>query len=286
GWQSDREIEAHFDWYGATIEDRPERVVDRLSVAFCASMRPARPRHGYSEAFELVDASGTVTTVFIGGSNGAPHAVCSGQASDKFVAAVRRNWPSAHSVARMDSRIDFGGAESDSHTWDLLYPTVAAFAQERGLATSIHGDFLGSGDAGRTLYVGSPKSEVRLRLYEKSKEVRAHSHTGSGAVASDWVRIEVQVKPKGTARRSAATASALEVWGYSRWTQDLLAQLTTLDVPRTQITPGRQSDDERKFENLLRQYGPVMRRMTAVKGWDAVAARIERAVLTEEPRAC
>src|SRR5665811_2181912 len=156
----------------------------------------------------LVDASRTVATVYAGGPNGAPHAVATGLASEKFAAVVRRNWPNAQRVSRVDSRIDFGGAESDSRTWDILYATVVAFARERGLATTIHGDFLGSGEAGRTLYVGSPKSEVRLRLYEKSKEVRAHSRTRSGSVVSDWVRVEVEVKPrKRTARQRAATAS-------------------------------------------------------------------------------
>ncbi|GEM_PF-964149 len=283
-WESGGVIEAHFDWYAVTIDDRLERVLDRLSVGLCATVRRSRPRNGYLEAFQLVDADRTVATVYAGGPNGAPHAVATGLASEKFAAVVRRNWPNAQRVSRVDSRIDFGGAESDSHTWDVLYATVVAFARERGLATSVHGDFLGSGEAGRTLYVGSPKSEVHLRLYEKSKEVRAHSRNRSGCVVSDWVRVEVEVRPKKrTARQSAGSASALDVWGYSGWTKDLLALLTGLDVPRTQITQWGQSRDERAVANLARQYGPAMRRIAESEGWDSLLARIESAVFAEEP---
>jgi len=282
--EHDGTVEAHIDWYAVTIDDRPDRVLALLQVGLCATVSRSKARNGYLEAFELVDASRTVATVYAGGPNGAPHAVATGLASEKFAAVVRRNWPNAQRVSRVDSRIDFGGAESDSHTWDVLYATVVAFARERGLTTSVHGDFLGSGEAGRTLYVGSPKSEVHLRLYEKSKEVRAHSRNRSGCVVSDWVRVEVEVRPKKrTARQSAGSASALDVWGYSGWTKDLLALLTGLDVPRTQITQWGQSRDERAVENLARQYGPAMRRIAESEGWDSLLARIESAVFAEEP---
>lgn len=277
-------IEAHFDWYAVTIDDRPDRVLALLQVGLCATVRRSKARNGYLEAFQLVDASRTVATVYAGGPNGAPHAVATGLASEKFAAVVRRNWPNAQRVSRVDSRIDFGGAESDSRTWDILYATVVAFARERGLDTSIHGDFLGSGDAGRTLYVGSPKSDVRLRLYEKSKEVRAHSRNRSGCVVSDWVRVEVEVRPKKRgARTLAGSASALDVWGYSGWTKDLVALLTGIDVPRTQITQWGQSRDERAVQNLVRQYGPAMRRIAESEGWDSLIARIESAVFAEQP---
>lgn len=280
---SERDVDAHFDWYAATIDANPALVVDRLAAALGADARPAKGRFGYTEAVELVKASATIATVLAGGIYSKPYAWASGQDSEEFAAVLRREWSGAHAVARMDSRIDFVGEGTDSHTWDILFNAVVEFAKSRGLTTSIQGDYLDGGKAGRTLYVGSRKSMVFLRLYEKSQEIQARSRTRSGAVARDWVRVEIELKPRKVARDHAATATARDAWGYAKWTRDLLSELTGLDVPRTQIAEWRQSDDERSFEWLAQQYGPTLQRMAAAEGWDSVLSRLERAVFADEP---
>lgn len=87
------------------------------------------------------------------------------------------------SVNRIDIAVDV-------HDGGLSIPELSAMAESGNIETSarmFYSTKTLSGD-GETLYVGSPKSKVRLRIYDKAAEQHIHDN--------DWVRIELQIRGK------------------------------------------------------------------------------------------
>jgi len=267
--------EPSFDWYAATVVVTEDDLLGGLSDNLGAEVKEGRPLHGYSRGYELLTGEGVAARVLAGGANGSPHAWASGAAAESYAELVRTLWPDEHRVSRMDSRIDFGGVSNGEETWDALYEACVALAAEKGLRTSVAGDYLGK-VAGRTLYVGSKKSDVFVRLYEKGKQLRGELRGAPEAdrIPLDWCRLEVQVRPQGDKRWQAATASPAEAWGYSQWTQGLAAEVARLDVPRVSMQFHRETDDERALAWLARQYGGTFERLAHDRGWQSVVDRL------------
>lgn len=267
---------ARFDWYAATIREDPDDIIRALEDTFSAEAVPCRAKNAYLEARELRREDRTVATVLYGGPNGWPHVWASGDNAPKFAELCRLVWRDDHHVTRMDSAVDY----DDSTAWDALYGILRATADERRLKLATVGDWLRPGSPdGRTLYVGSFKSPVFVRLYEKGKQMRAQEPTRR--YSDDWVRLEVQVRPQKDARFSAATATPADAWGYARWTTDVAAEAFALDVERVQAYEDREADDERALFYLVKQYGAVLGRLAESLGsWDRVGAdllgRVER----------
>lgn len=259
-----------FDWYAATIQAHPTEVLETLKREFGAEIRQGRGLHGYTQGFELVGPSGTVARVLAGGANGDPHAWASGEDTEQFVAAVRGAWPDSHTVSRMDAAEDFQGPSS----WDRLNAECLVVADDLRLKVSQAGDYHRLED-GRSLYVGSRKSPVFIRLYEKGKQLRAKVSSGAEDIPADWVRLEAQVRPQKAARKTAAYTSAQEAWGYAAWTRELAERCMALDVPRVQMNVWREADDERAFRFMVRQYGPMLARLRSELGdWQCVGLTI------------
>ena len=92
---------------------------------------------------------------------------------------------------------------------------------------------------------------MRLRLYEKGKQPE-YRHLGR----VNWARAEVQLRPKGDARETFARASALDVWGATKWTQDLSAEILAEQVdPHPAGTVYRLTSRDQKLMWMCRQYG-------------------------------
>src|SRR5438034_5777641 len=92
-------------------------------------------------------------------------------------------------------------------------------AQERRIDTFNVGDW-SQKRGGRTFYVGSPKSAVRVTVYEKGKEYQAR---GILNASPHWVRVEGRFRPrKRPARMALAAATPAECFGLAQWTRVLL----------------------------------------------------------------
>jgi len=263
-----------FDWYAATIDAHPMTVVGTLRREFGAEVRPTHGLHGYTHGFDLVGPHGTMAKVLAGGANGNPHAWASGEDTDRFVQLVRAEWPLEHTVSRMDAAEDFQGPGS----WDRLNAECLEVADRLRLRVSQAGDYHRLED-GRTLYVGSRKAAVFVRLYEKGKQLRAKVTQGAELIPADWCRLEAQVRPQKDARKAAAFATPEQAWGFAGWTHDLAARCMALDVPRVQMNVWRESDDDRAFAFMVRQYGHMLERLRRDLGsWDCVGLQIGDAV--------
>ncbi|MDR0848010.1 MAG: replication initiation factor domain-containing protein [Propionibacteriaceae bacterium] len=98
------------------------------------------------------------------------------------------------------------------------------FAQKERVSITPAGDWFTEGHPkGCTLYVGSRKSAIFLRCYEKGKQL--------GDPVSDWVRVELQVRPQRDQRLSASRASADELWGFGGWSRTLAPSILGGRVP-------------------------------------------------------
>lgn len=287
-----------FDWYAATIREDPGVLLRRFADELGGEVVTGKPKQGYARGDFIRRDGSTVVTVYSGGRNGHPHAFASGDDTGPFVELVRRldgngNPLFRHHVTRMDVAVDFDGPG----TWDRLFPICRDLALGKEapgdprrrigeLSVSQSGDWLEDPDtgkplrdAGRTFYVGSFKSAVLVRLYEKGKQLRGLALDGGADISEDLVRLEVQVRPDGAARMKAATGDPLHAFGYADWSRELYRRVQGVELERVHIKERRESDHERAMHWLIRQYGEhLAREAEMVGGWDNLARSLERRV--------
>jgi hypothetical protein len=170
-------------------------------------------------------------------------------------------------VTRVDAAYDFKVGEP----WSRLYELAVQVAdhlpsgekRERRISLTTIGDWLredlGHPD-GRTLYIGSMKSPVLARLYEKGKQMRRAFPDQADKYPSGWVRLELQVRPQKAARYAVAKLSVDELWGSSAWARQLHSAVFESELAKVVIAYQRPQDDARAWSFFLRQYGPMLRR--------------------------
>jgi DNA relaxase NicK len=260
-----------FDWYAATVREPAADVVDQLAAALGATTARGAGLYGYAEQVQLHRGEEKVGSVLHGGKNPWPHVSATGSHAPAMAEQLRQLHPERHAVTRMDACEDLDDGDG---TWAQLYAPLLALALERNLTIDQAGDWARERD-GRTFYVGSPRSAVRVRLYEKGKQLRV---TGADPAASlDLVRLEVQVRPEGPSRLVAAVGAPADAFGYSDWSQAAAQQLLGLDVPRVHVKDERPRDDERALRAVASQYAAVFQREAEQLGsWDLLWARLER----------
>lgn len=250
-----------FDWYAATLPEAPEAVIGAALHAFdLASVRPGKPLHGYTDAAEVHRGDTVLLRCLWGGHNGPDtHAWASGTHAPEWAELAREEWQ-GHRVTRVDVAADFCAPE----VWPILYRAATQLADKYGLKTQLVGDYLGEKD-GRTMYLGAPSSPVRVRLYEKGKQVRGDPN---------WVRAEVVVKPKNKeARVQASRMAPNAVWGAAAWTAEYAEQLGGPVARWKAGTVWQPEDDDRAYKALLRQYGPLLTRL-AGSDWEGLGKRL------------
>lgn len=248
-----------WDWYAATVEAGPDEILaDLLAQHDLADIRPGPGLHGYQRGALVGRGSNVFARLLWGGNGDGTHIWATG-AHAPGMAAYARASHLGHRVTRYDSAIDFRGAP-----WPTVEAVCLHVADAHRVGVTHVGDFH-RGESGRTLYLGAPTSVVRVRLYEKGiKE-------GGDPL---WIRAEVQVRPKRN-REAAGELSTVGAWGASRWSADLLSELTGLTVDRYRCgTLRRPSDAERAVSFMQRQYGERLRQRADEIGLDALLKQL------------
>ena len=182
--------DVHLDWLSATTALDLNSVIDALATRVCiASTKVIRPRNrGYSSALQLFDLSGdSIASVEFG--KGAPRTlvISTGAEPNDLVRGALAVADSDSRATRVDSAIDLTG------DFDQLAGLVKTAASSPRRGKPIGFQNLIQSDAGSTLYIGSPASAGRVRLYEKGREQRAK---GNPRAPLDWVRCEIQWRPR------------------------------------------------------------------------------------------
>jgi hypothetical protein len=196
------------------------------------------------------------------------HVTITGAACLELVPVVRRHWPE-HRVSRADAALDFRA------DFDVLDARLVAFADAR----KIKHESIVNSDGGATRYLGARSSDVRLRLYKKTEQLRALHPERAGEIPDGIVRCELQARPgRREVRERVAPLPADDFWGLGEWSQAIALEVLGLDPVRTPVNFRRPSDWERSVYFLGLQYGPLVRDRAGYKGVDAVRAEVLKAL--------
>ena len=229
----------------------------------------------FGERVSIQDEWGEVSSVQWGGRQG--DRVMVEVKGDRTPEAVKRLRSEAeHRCTRVDACVDF----ERPGAFDALLGAVLDVKERHDLYGEKRGDW-DKPDLGRTMYLGSPKSAVRARLYEKGKQPE-YRHAGR----FDLIRLEVQVRPAKEAKDAYSRLSPSEVWGASRWTRDLAALAIDQQIaphPASSVT--RRPDLEERISWIARQAGPTLLELLQDCGsWDMVGRTLGEAVMEIQAR--
>lgn len=192
------ETPIRIDWFEATLECE---TVTLLTLAAITDesydgmdvVSYGKGRHGYQRSiiYRSTDLEFTVLDL---GNGGYPHIIGSGQHAE----TVRRIALSLNVRGRV-SRIDL--ACDSTEGWIPAEKRVLRWADEHPKSSLLAvGDFYRQ-EKGRTYYVGAASSDRRVRVYEKGIQLGENP---------DWVRVELQYRPKGKPAKEWAFKASLD----------------------------------------------------------------------------
>lgn len=263
-----------FDAYTATT--RAARCDDLIGLVWQPGhkIRQGRGHHGFKERVSFVASCGSESgSVSWGGTHADLVMVeAKGEGTPGVVEKLRAKVE--HRCTRVDSchDVDQVGA------FDALLQVCTAVKQANRIKGGKAGDWDDFPEDGRTLYLGASTSPVRLRLYEKGKQPE-YRHLSK----PDWVRIEVQVRPAKEAKDTFSKADALEVWGASRWSREIAAQVLAAELaPLPAGTTYRLDDRERALRFMCKQYGAHLIGLHNELGtWEDVGVKLAEMIQRE-----
>lgn len=222
-----------------------------------------RPLKNYNSAAAFVVGSETRFKIHFGGQNEehGPNVIGSGAAAQELATVIRSRFP-AHRVSRLDSCEDYFHADA----YDYLRRAALKIAKQQRVQCREIVKPLTESDDGRTLYIGAQSSPVSMRIYEKGKQL---------GMDENWVRAELQVRPQKDVKRIVAMLDPTDVWGLSKWSHSMAEQLGKKGLQRVDAQVYEQSDHERAYRFMMKQYRKVFEQMHASHGSpEAVGAQI------------
>jgi hypothetical protein len=260
---------------GKPVDDLFLAVVADLALRLGADIDHSKHKlpGGYQEAYSLTREGEVVCNVMSGGVGAAQgsHGIRVQGANSPEVASVVRELVPFHSVSRADVAEDYCAPD----VFEEIVAIVEPIAQRLGVEL----ERVGAGwyphqrDKGRTLYVGSRKSAVFGRIYERGKKL-----LGEGQQADpNYVRVELEIKPASKAKANLCMLQPDQMLGASAWSRELFAQLTGGTWERIKVgTIWSKPDQERTVQALAAQYGATLLRLRDQLGdADRVFALIE-----------
>lgn len=238
-------IQPRFDWYSATVLDSYSSVLDALVRDLRVDEVERGPGMRGFDSSRVLRARGvTVARVFMSSRETVqPHVVGSSVAAADL-ARVLKGWEVTHRVARADSCVDFTGPSEYERLESLLLET----AESHRLKLLAVGNIWSKSDGRPTVYVGSPSSETRVRLYDK------HAESG-GEYEPDTYRLELQTRPAKPERKVwVSNVDAAQVWGLARWSNDL-GHRVGIDGEAAPPRSKRRGDLDSALDAAAAQYG-------------------------------
>lgn len=248
---------ARFDAFNATVFENPFFLVDELQFALeSVGYQVDRvklghpPSRWYSDAIMLNDDKGKkLVGVLYGGRNGRPLVQTGlGCAAPIVADAVRRM--DGHNGVRLDSAIDarFAGG------WPAIVRWTKRIARQFGLSWRPDGDWV-TPDAGRTIYLGSRRSQLSLRIYEKGLEQAAKLGLPITDELRFHIRCEVEFKPDNPAAKQVfRTITPAACWGLADWLVEFARLAFSAEAERVNVSYRRESDHERALRFMAGQY--------------------------------
>ena len=248
-----------FDAYCATVRANPVEVIARLENALLEADLDTRVEDGPAVRFYahntliLAPCGMRWLSVRHGGRNGFPFVECKGPASPIVAETIRAHFPH-HSPSRIDSAYDLLGPDvfSDLHR-------LALDTQSRGIRLDYAGAAPDNRHRGTTLYLGSRKSQVFVRIYQKGLKTAEEMGLAPDDIPDElrhWVRVEIELKPeKKPAKEAAKSLTPEGVWGCSPWVRRFAREALAIDAERVTMREKRETNHERAMRYMVMQYG-------------------------------
>lgn len=207
---------------------------------------------GWSNSLTTFDADGyKVAQVYFGELRDDVHV----RTSSSPATSVRPRITPLHSArtSRVDTRVDTLVPYED------LEAMLRSAAGQKATLRRIWSEKAGE-STGRTLYVGSVKSAVQVRLYEKHLE-------SPGQYVEGTNRVEVQLRPPSRAKADVSAWSPADTFCASELTRRV-ARLLGTDVthPATLQKNRGEPDLEKTLAHMRTQYGPAVKTWLRITG--------------------
>lgn len=243
-----------WDWSSTTHDLRDGLVRDLVTALGARTILPGKGLQGWRQSLRAFDSEGfALGSVFFGGREDV-HVVSSSSAADRARRAVLAVDDEAR-TARVDTRVD----------------TLMPFRDLAGVCRSAAGRKaeivwmqreVDGESAGATIYVGSPASAVRVRVYEKWLE-------SPGQYVEGTNRVEVQLRPPSRAKGGVSSWSPAETFCASQLTRRLARELGSEVARPGSLQKSRGTPDlEETMRAMGEQYGKAVDRWLAVSGGD------------------
>ena len=159
--------------------------------------------------------------------------------------------PNTWALTRADIAADFQGGKK---TFRSIHRKLIAYARDNRITSKNQmGDWIDN-VGGRTQYIGSPSSESRFRLYEKSEERWAN---GEKDYPEGIVRLEWQYRPK-RKRKHIAQLYPDYVLSFSKNAVKLFKSIMDLSVVPIKTPKAVKKDDLERLYYGIEQYGNLI----------------------------
>lgn len=215
---------------------------------------PGKGLQGWEESVEVYDARGDkMATVYHGGKRMDVHVVATADHSN-FVRPLVSGLYGAK-TARVDTRVD------TLLTFEELQEVCLEVAGPRTKVTYMESR-RGDEALGRTLYVGAPTSDVRVRFYEKWLESPGQYEEGTN-------RVEVQLRPPSRGKAEVSGWVPGETFCATKLTRRLAGALSeSVHKPGSLQKAKGTPDLERTLRSMGTQYGKAVDRWLVNSGGD------------------
>lgn len=248
-------ISHEFDWYQATVPVHHELLCAQLLAAMGekAQRVPGKGMWSYKHSSALTLEDEVAARVLHGGVNPHPNVVATGDHGPALASVLRTVFPD-HRVSRCDVCIDMQG--------DGLFDDVVSVMGKCGRKYRLKGERILPDDLddGSTYYLGARTSPLRVRCYEKGKQLFKLTGDPVWKEFFGWTRLELQVRPEKDFKSTASRLSPQDFWGCAEWTRALAAGALDLNPEPVAMKPTRISDQERAMRALSQQYGATILR--------------------------
>lgn len=242
---------AAFDYFRASVkyQDWKTYLSDALVEAFPGATGDiGKPLYGYEKAVNIVLDGDVVGTVYTGGNNSTACIQSSG-----YHAALVRDAVFLSGVPFRPSRLDSCLDYDEVGLADALFDFGIWFANKHDLKLEYYGDW--SRNVGRTLNIGSRKSPVYLRIYEKGHKAISE---GDETASPHWVRIEVEIKPDKKRREAFSYMEAPDLFRCG-WVAGFMSDLFVKNIARVPVGYRRsQTTDARQRRWLVKAGRRIM----------------------------
>lgn len=227
----------------STVKDMSADLISTLGGGFYV---PGKGLQGWSQSVQVFDDEGfRLGSVYFGGDRTDVHVVSTSSAADIARPLVADKYGAK--TSRVDTRVD------TLMPFDELRAVCEDVAGPRTKVTYME-SFVGGESSGRTLYVGAPSSDCRVRVYEKWLESPGQYEEGTN-------RVEVQLRPPSRGKGHVSRWPAVATFCASKLTRRLADALETEVVDPGSLQKSRGTPDlESTLEAMGTQYGKAVRR--------------------------